>query len=232
MRLRVTLSESINPWHGLPDRPDYVLPEDIEQLTNFNRRAKPEAYLHLNLIPEPFLGLPDALVVLLGLNPGYIDEDDAHHKDPAFMRRSRDNLLHLDSTYPFFLLDPAITAPGRRWWERKLRHLIERFGRETIAQRVLCVEYFPYHSRRFGHHKLVLPSQQYSFSLVRDAINREATIIVMRSKRIWLDAVPELNGYKRLCQLRNAQSPYISPRNCPVGFEAICLSISKGAKAG
>jgi len=221
-----------NPWERLPSQSPYVLPEDAERVSAFNASASDDTALQLELLPEPFLGNPNAPVVLLNLNPGFDPRDEVYHREPKFIERSRENLRHQKSDYPFFLLDPAITAPGNRWWTRKLGALIREFDLLTVAQRVLCVEYFPYHSRRFGHGKLVLPSQEYSFSLVRRAIEHKATIIIMRSKRIWFEAVPELNGYGRLYQLRNARSPYISPRNCPDGFEHMCLSVSKGAEAG
>jgi hypothetical protein len=221
------LSVIDNPWRRLPNQPDFVLPEDHDQVIEFNRCATPEGYFHLNLIPEPFLGLPDAPVVLLGLNPGYTDEDDAHHKDPAFVARSRANLLHRESQYPFFLLDPAITAPGAAYWKAKLRRLTEKFGAETIARHTLCVEFTPYHSVGFRHERLKLPSQQYSFDLVRQAVSRGAVIVIMRGKRFWVAAVPELLDYGRLFGLNSWQAAYISPGNCPTGFERICEALSK-----
>lgn len=215
-----------NPWLQLPKQPPYVLPDDGEQIRAFNARAKPQLQVHLELIPEPFLGNPTAPVVLLNLNPGYSPSDVRHHENPVFAKRSRDNLLHQDSKYPFYLLDPEITAPGHHWWNRRLRALIERVGRETVAQRVLCVEYFPYHSTNFGHQRLDLTSQQYSFSLVRHAVSRNAIVVIMRGRRLWLDAVPELNEFRHLRELRNFQSPYVSPRNCPDSFESILTALT------
>jgi hypothetical protein len=215
------------PWYDLPLVPPYVVPADAEYVDAFNSLAKPETLLHLALLPEPFLGKPDAPVVLLGLNPGYSVDDEPHHCDSSFIQRSRDNLPHGESKYPFSLLDPAVTAPGNKWWTRKLGALIRQFGLEAVAQRVLCIEYFPYHSRRFGHTKLKLRSQEYSFHLVRNAINRGAVVVVMRSRRHWSEAVAELNGYDRLFELSNRQSPYISPGNCPFGYQHICDSLGQ-----
>jgi hypothetical protein len=132
-----------NPWQRLPLQPPYVLPEDAPLIHAFNANANQDAVIYLELIPEPYLGSPDAPVVLLSLNPGFSSDDPQHHQDPRFAERSRDNLLHRKSEYPFFLLDPAITAPGNRWWTRRLGPLIREYGLETVAQRVLCVEYFP-----------------------------------------------------------------------------------------
>lgn len=220
-------THSTNPWQRLPLQPPYVLPEDADLLAACSATATEDTALHFDLLPEPFLGSPDAPVVLLNLNPGFSPEDVQHHLDPRFAQSSRDSLLHRPMTYPFFLLDPTITAPGNRWWTRKLGALIRQFGVDKVAQRVLCIEYFPYHSRRFGHPKLKLPSQRYSFWLARNAIERGATIVLMRSKRIWLDAVPELQSCNQIVQLSNPQSPYISPGNCRDGFERICDALSQ-----
>jgi hypothetical protein len=163
--------------------------------------------------------------VLLNLNPGFSPDDRIHHGDPVFINRSRGNLLHHSSNFPFFLLDPAITAPGNKWWTRKLGAVIQRFGLGAIANRVLCIEYFPYHSRRFGHRRLNLPSQTYSFLLVHMAIAQRATIILMRSEALWFAAVPELSNYDRVYRLNSPQSPYISARNCRDQFETICEAL-------
>jgi hypothetical protein len=92
----------------------------------------------------------------------------------------------------------------------------------------LCVEYFPYHSRRFKKPVQNLPSQQYGFHLVHRAIDRGAIIILMRSKRLWLEAVSQLHGYSRLFELRNPQNPAISPRNCPQGYPLIAEILLRG----
>lgn len=133
------------PWSALPNEPDYVLPEDAADVAVFNRSARPEHRLHLELLPEPFLGNLDAPIVLLNLNPGFVSEDVEHHKQPTFIARSLDNLLHRPAKFPFFLLDPNITAPGNQWWTRRLRSLTACCDLETVARRVLCVEFVPYH---------------------------------------------------------------------------------------
>jgi len=66
-----------------------------------------------------------------------------------------------------------------------------------------------------------VPSQEYGFALVRDAIARDAVIVVMRSLARWLAAVPELAGYSRRFGLRSVQNVTISPKNCPDGYAAV-----------
>jgi hypothetical protein len=59
-----------------------------------------------------------------------------------------------------------------------------------------------------------LPSQQYSFDLVRRAIKREAVIVLTRGEKRWLKAVPELREYRHLIRLAERQRASISSGNC------------------
>ena len=45
--------------------------------------------------------------------------------------------------------------------------MIELFGNRVVANNVLCLEYFPYHSERFSTGTPAVPSQQYTFSLLK-----------------------------------------------------------------
>jgi hypothetical protein len=174
----------------------------------------------LDVLPEPFIGLPDASVVLLNLNPGFSEEEVAyHHLDEYFRSAALANLSHAPQPYPFYFLDPAVSSPGHRWWQSRLRTLLERVPVGRLSQRLLCVEYFPYHSARFSAAVPRVPSQEYSFQLVRDAVGRGAVIIAMRASRSWRQAVPELES-TTVHSLNSAQSVYITPNNCPTGFPA------------
>jgi hypothetical protein len=218
-----------NPWLRLPKGADFVLPEDKDLVDAFNLTAENRLKLHLELLPEPFLGRADAPVVLLNLNPGYSDDDLSWHQNPLFQTRYRRNLSHEPCDYPFYLLAPDVSsAPGHGWWTGKLKALIQAVGAQTVARNVLCVEYFPYHSERFGHGALRLTSQNYSFNLVRVAIEREAVVVCMRGKRFWFEAVPELISYSRLFHLNSTQNVAVSPRNCPDGFEQLVEIIGHG----
>jgi hypothetical protein len=218
-----------NPWHRLPKEPPHVLLEDQEKAETFNlkaKKARPHHFLHLDLIPEPFVGRPDAPVVLLGNNPGVKSpETAADRRKPAFADRLRKNLLHALSsdTFPFLYLDPGPNIPprSREWWDRKLKHLFREFGpdqdvaRSILARSILAVEFFPYVSHRFGHGRLSLPSQQYGFNLVRNAMKRGAVIVLTRGRRRWEKAVEDLAKYPRLVRLKEVQRAPITPDNCP-----------------
>ncbi|MEO8217668.1 MAG: hypothetical protein ABI718_11355 [Acidobacteriota bacterium] len=202
------------PWLTLPPTAPYVLDSDRAAIETFNAHAQEQHRIRTEIVPEPFLGSPDAPVVLLNLNPGFTEQDLQLHKLPQFVESSRKCLRHESQPYPFFLLDPANDGPGHRWWSRKLRPLIDQFGAMRVAQNVLCVELFPYHSVRFGGGKLRVPSQQYSFDLVETALDRGALVVVMRSKKMWIEVVPRLKGYRRIGTTRSVQNPTISEANC------------------
>jgi hypothetical protein len=220
-----------NPWHRLPDEPPYVLPDDKLLVESFNVKASQKRFLHIDkILPEAFVGSPTAPVVLLSNNPGFNPEkgEAKLRQDPIFMVRMRNNLQHLPADYPFVFLDPD-NVPGMKWWQRKLKRLLKLFGPKVIARSILNVPYFPYPSRRFRHGRLHLPSQDYGFRLVRDAVNRGAMIVSMRSKKRWLSAVPELKEYENLCQVNNVQNPVISPRNCP-GYQKVVEAIEQAER--
>lgn len=217
-----------NPWCRLPAVPPHVLEEDAALIAAFNRRARPMHRVDQTLLPEPFLGRHDAPVVVLGLNPGWRSDDAAWHVDPEFVARSRANLEQRPLAFPFYLLDPSLSAPGCRWWSRKLWRPIEAVGLDAVAHRLLCVEFFGYHSHRYGSGVPRLPSQEFGFDVVRAAIGREAVIVVMRSARRWEAAVPELIGYRRRFDLRNVQNVAISPANCPEGYGEIVDALRMG----
>ena len=95
---------------------------------------------------------------------------------------------------------------------KKLKSLIKprgAFERQVVARSILNVPYFPYASRTFGHSRLRLPSQDYSFRLVQEAVSRHAIVVLMRTGAPWLTAVKELNGYEKLYCVRNTQNPVI-----------------------
>jgi hypothetical protein len=216
-----------SPWQHLPKRPPFVIKQDEAAIRAFNKAARPQYQIRLEQLPEPFLGNPESPVVLLNLNPGYDEEEtEQHHHNPHFIETSWNNLLHRPSAYRFHLLDPENSASlGYAWWNKRLRVLIEGCGLKVVANNVLCVEYFPYHSERFGFRE-ILHSQRYSFHLVRQAMKRNAVIVLMRSRRLWWDIIPELADYTRCHALSNPQATYVTPNNCRTGYEEIVKALT------
>jgi len=216
------MHSAVNPWNTLPATAPFVLAADRDAVAAFNQQAKQEHVIDIGLLPEPFLGSPDAPIVLLGLNPGWSCEDSRWYATPEFSRLCRASLAHEAVDFPFYLLNPAISgAPGARWWAAKLGALIKDVNLATVACNVLCVEFFPYHSVRYGHKTPRLSSQEYGFELVRRALARKALVVLMRGRKRWIEAVPQLAEYPLLYQLRSAQNVSISAKNCPGGYPEI-----------
>jgi hypothetical protein len=205
-----------NPWQRLPARPPFVLPEDEAVVRDFNAWKGETHKLRIDeLVPEPFVGDQNAPVVLLGNNPGFTPEGADRKKEPRFASRMRSNLLHEATDCPFVFFAPDIHEGHQRWWKKKLKELLS-LGCPALARSILAVEHFPYPSKRYGSGFPDLPSraQDYSFSLVRRAMERKAVIVLMRGKRRWLRDLPALEKYEGLCNLRNPQTANISPGNC------------------
>jgi hypothetical protein len=206
-----------NPWLSLPTDAPFVLDVDGSAIHAFNEKAKADHRIELDLLPEPYVGRTDAPIVLLLLNPGVSDDDFALHRRTDFRERLR--ACRQESVpCPNYYLDPAVTGPGASWMARVLRRLLAEFGAQTVANGVTSYEYFPYHTRRFAHHRVRVPSQEYTFDLLRLAMERDAAIFITRGKAIWEAAVPELGGYARAFSTRSVQNVVISPKNCPDGY--------------
>ena len=75
----------------------------------------------------------------------------------------------------------------------------------------------------------MLPSQEYSFQLVREAVLRGATIVIMRSETRWMRTIAELNGYQRALPLSNPQAPFISQKNCGDRWDLVLEAIGANA---
>lgn len=167
---------------------------------------------------------------MLNLNPGYHRDDEILQATSYFKRSCRHCLNHNQMEYPLFYLDPKIEGdapgPGNRWWSRILRELNDVFEAKLLSRMFFCVEYFPYRSRRFLNPGL-LPSQAYGFELVRAAMRRKAVVVLMRSRRMWIEAIPELADYPKLIVLRNPRNPVLSRGNTPEGFDGIVRAIKR-----
>lgn len=104
-----------NPWSELPKTVPFVLPGDEGMIDVFNGK-RPEAdkgRIHLTPIPEPFLGRPDAKLVLLNLNPRYNPENLGFYgwRCPL-VKAARLNLIHAALPYPFWTLHPGFRYYG------------------------------------------------------------------------------------------------------------------------
>ncbi|MBL8099141.1 MAG: hypothetical protein JNK81_08150 [Anaerolineales bacterium] len=212
-----------NPWFDISEFEPYLLPQDKEIILSRNEKLKEIHQIKHNIFPEPYIGNPDAPIILLVLNPGYNDEDIFFYKQKQVPELWRNNIFHKPMDYPFWMIDPSLNPNigGTKWWLKKLKEPINLVGLEKVANRICCIEYFPYHSRRYASFNPVLESQKYGFHLVEKAMQKNATIVLMRSKLLWFESIPKLKDYKFLFRLNSVQNVTLSRKNCPQGFPLI-----------
>jgi len=206
-----------NPWRHLPKTPPHILSEDFEALTKCGENPK-HLGLQLEILPVPYLGnIEKASVVLLCLNPGYHKSlDRKAYKDKYCFRESL-NSLTFSNEIPFLCLDQKLKyTGGYKWWTRLLKRLMEEFGMKTLSEKLMCLQYLPYHSKTYCNPPCILPSQKFTFSLLKKAIEDKKTIVIMRSKKLWFKAVPELKTYPFI-ELKNYRMPYFTERNTKNG---------------
>ncbi len=124
--------------------------------------------LQLDALPVPYVGSPlQAVLYLLLLNPGLAPESERLHD--AYSEQNRLGLT-FRSRVPFWPLDPALAGvSGHTWWAQRFRRLADEVGWDTVRERVMCVQFFPYHSLTFSVPRVRPPSQTFSFGLVREA---------------------------------------------------------------
>ena len=216
-----------NPWRQLPPTTPYILHEDLPFISSFNEKAAIDHKIVKDILPEPFLGnITDAKVILLNLNPGFSEKDIFWHKQKEFISENMKNLLH-ESNPPFYLLNTKFRdSGGFIWWHAHLKQFISLLSLDTITQTFMCIEYFPYHSKRYKWMPII-SSQIYSFYLVREAIKRRLPIIIMRGKRLWLESIPELSIYP-YSNLNSAQNVSITRNNLPTNvFDKIVEFLSQ-----
>jgi hypothetical protein len=206
-----------NPWVALPGGPPYVLESDAEAIRRFNATATARSRVETEL-PEPFVGRLDAPILMLLLNPGVEGSEFVTHRDPGFIAAVRGCHRQEASEYPQYFLAPDVVGPGVSWNRRVLKPFIAEFGLRNVSQNVTLLEYFPYHSVAFAHHRLRVPSQKFGFYVLRQAIERDTVVFVTRGFKIWQAAVPQLATYHRAFQTRSVQNVVISPKNCPDGY--------------
>ena len=228
-----------NPWQFLPQTAPYIAPGDHQSVSKFNDKPTREEKhrLRTHLPPLPFQGRVEAPVVLLGLNPGYVESDNQNHLTREFLDANWRNYKHDNADYPFFFLDPQYAGDaGQKWWHKRLAHLRQeskhngQFSDEQLAKSLLCVQYFPYRSERYSPASVA--SQEYSFGLVRAAMKRNALIILLRSRALWEKAIPELKSYPHRLQVSAPLQPVLSRKQLgDAGWEKLLAALQAGAKS-
>lgn len=222
-----------NPWLDLnTTRPPFVLDIDRAAVDAHNRRntSRPQYQFETeSMLPEPFLGRTAAPVVLLTGNPRFRDDDLETHRR-ADVRAHLSAMLGQEPLgLPLVWLDPQLKdTSGAKWYRSRLRELIEACGGEdAVAHNVAVYESLPYHSRELGSVHTPIPSQRYTDTLVREALD-QARIIIWQRGTAWR-AVLGAAGPSRenVIRPRAVMSSYLSRRNLGEGnFERVIEAIT------
>jgi hypothetical protein len=186
--------------------------------------AQHAASLRLDLLPCPYLGRPEALVYVLLLNPGG-RHNDFEYGDEFVAERRR--ALQFESPRCFWSLDPALArSEAYKYSATRMRALIDQVGRHRVADRMMWLQYFGYQSLEWRRFPVTLPSQEFAFWLLREAIGAGKLVIIARSRRLWIRAVSELETCDYI-QLRSPRGPYLTPANMGEGdFRRVVRALS------
>jgi hypothetical protein len=215
--MSVISSNYRNPWPKLPKNNPFILAEDLRQISRHGL-APNDLGWKTELLPVPYLGnLKRAKIILLCLNPGYNRNlDKKAHEDKYYYQENLKS-LNFESHTPFYCLDPRFDySGGYRWWVRLLKPLIREFGLKTLSEKLMCLQYLGYHSKTFRKPPCILPSQNFTFCLLKKAMKSKKIIVIMRSKNLWFKSVPELKTYPFI-ELKNYRMPYLTEKNVKNG---------------
>ncbi|MCK5781091.1 MAG: hypothetical protein KAH10_00735 [Flavobacteriales bacterium] len=202
-----------NPWINYDFTNSTIHELDKDFVEVFNLSAEERFKLNSELLPDPYIGNIKSKILLLALNPGLSEDDFRTHADLNYKELHRENINQEKTKFPFYYLNPKLESPGSRWWFKKLRWLIEKFNVEKISNSVYCLQYLPYHSVEFKKTSKLIPTQNFTKKILENHISNNYPIIIMRSKKYWVELVPELEKYENAFLLRNPRNPTLSPNN-------------------
>ena len=227
-----------NPWNGLARRAPYVLRADSYHVDEYNRnrRTKPENNIRLDIPPNPFIGSPaNVRVLLLTKNPTWSDEfADDFADNPEYAQQMWQNLTFDNPEFPFYFINPAFEGTaGYQWWYPRLKELIdacdektEGKGRECIARGLLSVAFFPYHVNDFTGEITELRCQKFARELVRQFRDEDIPIVITSQAALWTKALPKLAG--RFYTAAARQSGYLNRSNLTKGsFDVLVEALTR-----
>lgn len=220
-----------NPWVGMSRTTPFVLPEDLPLVQSFNAALSikdREAHtLITDLPPNPFAGPFDAPVVLLLANPGSNPGDRMEQGGPESIDLIYENLSGEHGGPGWVFHDHFIDMACGRWWRSRTSDLAgELGGYRLLAERLLMVEFHAYHSKSWTAPFVTFPSQRFGFTLVQQAMERGALIIIGRVIRHWYAAVPGLQDYgNKIEGLSSPRSAALSKRNIGHDFVKVVAAL-------
>lgn len=191
----------------------FLLDVDRAVVEAHNSSAQRQHQFRLDMVPEPYMGRPDAPVVVLTGNPRFRPDDLEAHARADVQQRLLACVRREELDYPLVWLDPQLAdTPGAAWYRSKLRLLCDAVGPKAVSQGVAIYESLPYHSAELKQPKLPIPSQSYTNELAKAALEQDQIVIWLRGP--W----DKLLGPSRLktahvVRPRSPQVSHLSPGN-------------------
>lgn len=196
-----------NPWEGILE-PNIFLEKDKKIIEQFNLRLKQKPnlkledhdyYIHPDLLPEPYMGNPDANVVLLFANPGYGKNERTDYSISGFKDAIIKNLTHSKSDYPYYYLNPDFIHPptngkpnysdGGKWVRQRMKEILIKIDEKELTKKIFTIQLHPYHSAKFKPVTEKFVGHEYTMSKFKNAVerakDRKALIICARSYKHW-----------------------------------------------
>lgn len=223
-----------NPWLDLEISNSMVHPNDREIVDFHNRNSKQKYQFLLHLAPEPWIGRVNSAVVILLANPGATDLDlrgKPQYKADQIIQKSFSNIKQEKMDYPHFFFDPELNGTqGQKWYFKAFKSLLKDFSAQHLSQNIMTCEMAPYHSKNWKQPRDNFRTQKYTNQLVKDSMEREALILVHRSRKLWYEMIPGLDKYPYKYLPSSWQSASISPGNYKKAFESIQMKLALGNK--
>ena len=217
-----------NPWVGFKFSDSMLHPDDADSVEFHNRSSKSDYQFLLHLAPEPWIGNLQGNLLVLYSNPGATQDNlnkvflPKHHE---VMEKSISNLNQEITSFPHFHFDPELKdTEGGKWFRSKYRWLIEETSDRAVSENLITCELAPYHSVKWKVPRRKLPTQEFTYEIIRNAMSRGAVILLARTPKIWLENLPELENYPKVFR-PNSINASISPKNYPGNFDKIINSV-------
>lgn len=225
-----------NPWlefvKNLDDN-NLVLEQEQEIIEKFNNSTNETYKVLTEIMPAPFMGnVLTSPIVLLTLNPGYDEKEEEKNYYNEYKLYWKNEIQHIHSVpeLPLFCLEDKYVEYSD-YWLKKFMSLISVSSKEKVAQNISIIQFFPYHTKKYKNIpkrllKGYLESQDYNFELVKQAIERKAIIIILRSKKLWFEAIPDLDN-ERTRFTNSALNTIQSEKNLGGTFKEIVDILNK-----
>ena len=204
---------AFNPSEGQPRFHDL----DRAHALSFNKaRSRKEYRLAEHLEPFPYLGNPEAPILVLLANPGVSEQESqaSFRMSPEELLMKRRNLTHsgLDSSEPGSVF-PNAPKMESLYFDSRVKELIEETSPERVSKGLFFVNFHAYHSKSWQAIPFTFETQRYSFDLVDKAIKRGSIIVTGRNLLGWFTAVPDLYDYKYRVAFKSPRSSHLSKGN-------------------